>query len=100
MNRCIGCGAILQTKDKDKIGFVRKGDILNENSGIAVVMTDKIGGSIIMDMGEKHKNTQFYDYLGNVKEIVTTDENGVGNFYCNNGSVSVWIKNIKNDISY
>lgn len=54
----------------------------------------------MMDMGEKHKNTQFYDYLGNVKEIVTTDENGVGNFYCNNGSVSVWIKNIKNDISY
>ena len=78
--------------DKDKIGFIRKGNIINENSGLAVVMSDKIGGSIIMDMGEKFKNTEFYDYLGNINQTVITDENGLGEFYCNNGSVSIWIK--------
>ena len=78
--------------DKDKIGFIRKGDILNEKSGLAVVMSDRIGGNIVMDMGEKFKNTEFYDFLGNVTETVFTDENGIGTFLCQNGSVSVWIK--------
>ena len=78
--------------DKDKIGFVRKGDILNEKSGLAVVMSDKIGGSIDMDMGEKFKNTEFYDFLGNINETVFTNENGLGTFLCQNGSVSVWVK--------
>lgn len=29
--------------------------------------------------------------LGNVKDEVTIDANGNGIFYCNNGSVSIWI---------
>ena len=78
--------------DNDKIGFVRYGNEEHTNSGLAVVMTDKIGGEIIMDMGEKFKNTEFYDYLGNIKHTITTDNNGKGRFCCKDGSVSVWIK--------
>ena len=48
--------------NNDKIGFVRYGNDEHTNSGLAVVMTDKIGGEMIMDMGEKFKNTEFYDY--------------------------------------
>ena len=33
-----------------------------------------------------------YDCTGNVKENVYVDSNGDGIFYCNGGSVSVWIK--------
>lgn len=83
--------------NNDKIGFVRKGDENHIDSGLAVVMTDKIGGEIIMDMGEKFKNTEFYDYLGNVEQNVFTDDNGQGTFLCKDGSVSVWVKKrIKN----
>ena len=78
--------------DNDKIGFVRKGDEIHIGSGMAVVMSDKIGGEMIMDMGEKFQNTEFYDYLGNVKNSIWLDENGRGAFCCGNGSVSVWVK--------
>lgn len=78
--------------NNDKIGFVRYGDENHTNSGLAVVMTDKIGGEIIMDMGEKFKNTEFYDYLGNIEYSIFTDEYGRGKFICQDGSVSVWIK--------
>ena len=76
----------------DKIGFVRYGNDEHTNSGLAVVMTDKIGGEIIMDMGEKFKNTEFYDYLGNIQQTIFTDESGKGRFFCKDGSVSVWVK--------
>ncbi|MGN1298904.1 MAG: alpha-amylase [Candidatus Scatovivens sp.] len=79
--------------DNDKIGFLRKGDTTHEDSGLVVVMSDKLGGEIIIDMGEKFKNTEFFDYLGNVEETIKTDENGKGAFICKNGSVSVWVKN-------
>lgn len=78
--------------NNDKIGFVRYGNDEHTNSGLAVVMTDKIGGEIVMDMGEKFRNTEFYDYLGNINETIYTDDKGKGRFYCKDGSVSVWIK--------
>lgn len=77
------------------IGFIREGDEEHPDSGLAVVMTDKEAGTIQMNVGKKLANTVFYDCLGNISETVTTDEEGNGNFSCKDGSVSVWIKQIR-----
>ena len=74
------------------IGFIRKGDFEHSNSGLAVVMTDKEGGSITMNMGYNFSNTAFYDCTGNIQDIVVTDNDGKAEFYCKDKSVSVWIK--------
>lgn len=72
------------------IGFVRKGDFEHPNSGIAVVMTDTTGGTIKMNMGTDFAGQEFVDCLGNVEERVVIDEEGNGEFWCKDGSVSVW----------
>lgn len=77
---------------KNVIGFVRKGDFEHADSGLAVVMSNRDAGSIMMNIGKKHANTVFYDCLDNVKEKVYIDQNGDGVFSCREGSVSVWIK--------
>jgi alpha-amylase len=74
------------------IGFTREGDEEHPDSGLAVVMTDKEGGSIQMNVGRKLANTVFYDCTGNLTETVYVDNDGNGIFYCKDGSVSVWIK--------
>ena len=40
--------------DKNKIGFVRKGDFEHPDSGLAVVLTDKYGGIVRMNIGKKY----------------------------------------------
>lgn len=45
-----------------------------------------------MNVGPRLANNVFYDYTGNVKEEVYVDQNGNGIFYCDGGSVSVWVK--------
>lgn len=78
--------------DYNKIGFVRRGDYEHPDSGVAVVMTDKFGGTIRMNVGKQFANTVFYDCLGYIDKKVYIDENGFGDFSCLDGSVSVWIK--------
>ena len=81
--------------DKNIIGFVRTGDYEHPNSGLVAVLTDARGGSIQMNVGKNHADSLFYDCTGNVKETVYVDASGNGIFYCNDGSVSVWIKQDK-----
>ena len=45
-----------------------------------------------MNAGKNLANQILYDITGNRKDTVYVDENGIGNFPCNDGSVSVWIK--------
>lgn len=78
--------------DRDVIGFTREGDKEHPDSGLAVVMSDKNGGTIKMNVGKFLANTCFFDCLGNIEDLVYTDEDGNGNFYCNDGNCSVWIK--------
>ena len=81
--------------DRNIIGFIRKGNSEHIDSGLAVVMSDKDGGTIKMNVGDKFANTIFYDYLGNLQNKVQIDSDGNGEFCCNGGSVSVWIKGQK-----
>ena len=55
-------------------------------------MSDSIGGTKNMYIGEKFKNCQMYDALGKIEDIIQVDENGNAEFKCDGGSVSVWIK--------
>ncbi|MBR3697030.1 MAG: alpha-amylase [Clostridia bacterium] len=78
--------------DNNIIGFVRQGDDEHNNSGLAVVMTDKDGGSIEMNVGKRLANSVFYDCTENIEKTVYVDNEGNGVFYCKDGSCSVWIK--------
>lgn len=82
--------------DNNIVGFTRLGDYDHPNSGLAVVMSDKNGGSIHMNVGKNLANTIFYDCTGNLSETVYVDNDGNGIFYCKDGSVSVWIKQGQN----
>jgi hypothetical protein len=49
----------------------------------------------LINIGEKLANTVLYDLTGNRTEKIYIDNEGSGIFYCNSGSVSVWIKEKK-----
>lgn len=72
------------------VGWTREGDELHEGSGLAVVLSNEIGGGKRMYVGEGHKGREFYDLLGNRQERVTIEEDGTAEFWTNDGSVSVW----------
>ncbi len=77
--------------DEHIVGWTRSGDTEHEHSGMAVVMSDGEGGSIEMDMGRACAGELFYDVLGRCTEPVAVDENGVGRFFTDGRSVSVWV---------
>ena len=74
------------------IGWTLEGDEKHSNSGLAVIMSDNIGGSKNMYIGKKFAGKEMYDVLGNVEEKIYVDENGNAEFKCNGGNISVWVK--------
>ena len=76
----------------DVIAWIRTGDEEHPNSGLVTIMSDGPGGGKTMNVGSRLANSTFYDYTGNIKETVYVDNEGNGIFYCNGGSVSVWVK--------
>lgn len=73
------------------IGWTRSGDNEHKNSGLAVLMSNGDEGFKEMEIGKHFAGKMFIDVLGNRTEEVTIDENGRGEFFCQSGSVSVWI---------
>lgn len=78
--------------DSHIIGWTREGDYYHQDSGMAVILSNSDGGAKQMNVGKTLANSILYDCTGNVKETVYVDNDGNGIFYCNGGSVSVWIK--------
>lgn len=74
---------------KDIIGWTRLGNESHPKA-MAVIMTDKDGGSKWMNVGKSHTN--FKDILGHQTHTVTTNEWGWGEFSTKGGSVSVWVQ--------
>ena len=72
------------------IGWTRTGNDEFENSGIAVLMTNGEEGFKQMEIGAQFAGKTFIDLLGKRSEEIVIDENGVGEFLCAAGSVSVW----------
>ena len=79
--------------DENLIGFTRLGDKEHKDSGLAVVLTDKLGGSIKMHMGKNKVGKEYIDCTQNVKGKVIIDKDGDGIFSCKDGSVSIWVLN-------
>lgn len=74
------------------IGWTLEGDKNHQNSGIAVIMSDRDGGTKNMYIGSNFKGCKMYDITGNIQDEITVDENGNAEFRCNGGSLSVWVK--------
>ena len=74
------------------IGWTCEGVADKESSGCAVLMSNGDAGVKTMEAGKKHSGKIFIDCIKKNSAEVTIDENGFGTFYCNPGSVSVWIQ--------
>lgn len=72
------------------IGWTREGD--DKHSGCAVLMSNGDKGYKHMEMGTKYSGKVFKDILKKHNSTVQINEDGWADFYCNGGSVSVWIQ--------
>ena len=71
------------------IGWTRLGDE-EHSGGVAVVLSNGEDGQKWMNVG--HPNSTYIDITEHVDDPVTSHDDGWGEFRCNGGSVSVWIK--------
>ena len=78
--------------DPHCVGWVRRGDRQHPASGLAVVLSNAEGGTKRMKMGRRYAGERFHDALGNCPEPVTIGADGWGEFRCEGGSVSVWMR--------
>ena len=77
--------------DASLVGFTREGDEEHEDSGVAVLLTDSVGGKKRMYLGMQHVGKRMVDAMGKISEIVTIGHDGWGEFTVDGGSVSVWV---------
>ena len=73
--------------DSSVIGWVR----YSEQRSLACIMSDSVGGTKDMYVGERYAGKIFYDALGYCQNQVVIDQQGHGLFKCQGGSVSVYI---------
>lgn len=73
------------------VGWTREGVSDRSGSACAVIMSDNAGGSKWMYVGKKWAGKKFYDYLGVQYDKVTINSDGWGQFWCDGGSVSVYV---------
>lgn len=73
-------------------GFVRMGDKENPGSGLAVLISNGEDGNKIMNVGVNRKGEIWKELTGNIKDKVTIDEKGNGNFMVAGGKLAIWAK--------
>ncbi len=76
--------------DNALIGFTREGDEDHPDSGLAVLLTDGVGGHKRMYVGEHFAGRRMVDALEHVSDVVEIGADGWGTFMVRGGSVSVW----------
>ncbi|MEO5564763.1 MAG: alpha-amylase [Chitinophagaceae bacterium] len=74
------------------IGWTREGTGKKRLSGCAVLITNGSAGDKNMEVGKKHAGKTFIDVCGGRTEKVVIDNNGWGQFFVNDTSVSVWVR--------
>lgn len=77
--------------DASVVGFTREGDKEHEDSGIAVLLTDSVGGRKRMYLGTGLAGRRMVDATGKQTQTVTVGEDGWAEFTVDGGSVSVWV---------
>lgn len=74
------------------VAFARSGT--DEHAGCVVIMSNGEQGEKTLPLGMDFAGKTWHDYLGHREEQVTSDEEGNATFFCNAGSVSVWVLDI------
>lgn len=74
------------------IGWTRIGTGDRDEAGLAVVMSNGDSGSKAMEMGQKFAGKYLVDIFGNSNKEVVVNKSGWGEFFCEAGSVSVWVQ--------
>ena len=72
------------------IAWIRKGD--DNHEGCVVIISNSEESYKEMNLGKENAFAKFEDFLGFRTEIIELDDNGVGTFWVNPESVSVWRK--------
>ena len=75
----------------NNVGWTRQGNKEYADACCAVLLSNGDVGFKKMEIGQKHHGKFFIDILGHRTEKVEINKKGWGEFYCNAGSVSVWI---------
>ncbi len=75
----------------DLIGWTMEGDEEHPDSGLAVVLTNRDGGTKHMEVGRNHAGEVWIDALNRIEQSVQIDEDGFGDFSCADGSLSIWV---------
>lgn len=73
------------------VGWTKEGTDDIPLSGCAVLITNGSAGNKKMETGKRHSGKTFIDVCGGRQEKVPIDENGFGEFFVNEKSVSVWV---------
>ncbi|RYU94242.1 alpha-amylase [Emticicia agri] len=71
------------------IGWVREGN--EQYPGCVVILSNSEKEEKKMEVGKKYSGKHYVDFLQKSKKEVIIDENGIGTFYVNRKSVSVWV---------
>ncbi|MHA4845941.1 alpha-amylase [Flavitalea antarctica] len=74
------------------IGWVREGNWEIPLSGCVVLMSNGSEGFKTMLAGKHHAGKTFVDACGNRADKIVINSDGMAEFYANEGSVSVWIR--------
>ncbi|HCO68013.1 MAG TPA: alpha-amylase [Dysgonomonas sp.] len=77
------------------VGFVRTGDKEHPGSGLAFLMSNGEDGSKVMNVGKERSGEVWYEFTGNIKDEVTIDDEGNGEFMVEGGNLAVWVKKDK-----
>ena len=76
----------------DCIGWLRLGDAGHEGSGLAVLISNRGEGRKRMAFGPLNAGTTWRDVMGGRQERITLDEQGEGEFVCNENFPAVYIR--------
>lgn len=77
--------------DASLVGFTRTGDAKYQDSGIAVLCTESVGGKKRMYLGEQFAGKKMVDAMRGIADPVVIGADGWGEFLVKGGSVSVWV---------
>jgi alpha-amylase len=79
--------------DPNCVGWIRRGDETIPQSGCAVLLSNHPTKKmcIRMTVGKKFAGKRFYDFLKKDNREVSIDEEGMGEFYVEPGTIAVWV---------
>lgn len=73
------------------IGWTREGIADKGDSGLAVLLSNGEAGIKRMEIGAGHAGKKMIDAFGYCPEEIIIGQDGTAEFYCQSGSVSVWV---------